>query len=116
MTCCRLLPDEHEADGKEDNGEIEVVSTASSESCAVNSVDTVCKEYDLEYDFSGTAMSGGMVRATDNWPTDFATLFQQMGIGLVVRANFDGEPGMLTRGYSNDAFSAHGLLHTDIRV
>jgi hypothetical protein len=105
MTCNWLLPGGHEADSVGDKGESEVTSTASSEAVTVNSVDTVCKEYD----FSGTAMPGVMVRTTDNWPTDFATLFQQTGIRLVVRANFDGEPGMLTKSYSNDAFAAHGI-------
>jgi len=110
ITCSQLLPDGHEADRKEDNGENEVAATPKSMT-SVNSVDTVCKEYD----FSGTAMSGGQVRATDDWPTDFTTLFQQMGIGLVVRANFDDEPGM-TKGYSDGAFASHGLLQANIRV
>jgi hypothetical protein len=109
MTCSRLLPDRQE---QESRGDSEVASTASSEAATVNSVDTVCKDYD----FSGTATFGGLVRASDRWPTDFATLFQEIGVGLVVRANFDGEPGMQTKGYSNDAFAAQGLLQANIRI
>jgi len=73
-------------------------------------VDTVCKEYD-HHTSSMQALS-----PVDSWPTNFATMFQKLGVGLVVRANYDNEPGMPARVYSDDTFAPQGLLQANIRV
>jgi len=76
---------------------------------SVNSVNTVCKEFD-----SKTWMAPAMTMSDNH--TDFVTFMQESDIGMIVRANFDRELGMPPKGYSSSAMELWGFTHANVQI
>mmetsp|Transcript_13207 Transcript_13207/g.26671 ORF Transcript_13207/g.26671 Transcript_13207/m.26671 type:complete len:454 (+) Transcript_13207:137-1498(+) len=73
------------------------------------SVDTVCKEYNENYEDMLPSDSSLV-------PKDYASFLVQSGIGIVVRANFSKEEGMPTPSYGQGTFEPFGIEQIDIPV
>lgn len=73
---------------------------------------TVCKPYVFDNNGIptgpyGSTRSGGL-------PTDFVTWCCRHGVGLIVRANFQAETGLVSGSYDPATFQAVGISHIDI--
>lgn len=112
-TCKSLFPAGHEKNEINTCDEPSRSTSKAPSEVSFDSVITVCKEYADSSAVPGQPQDDPL--ATD---LDFVTFLQRCGVGLVVRANFDREPGMPHRGasYGDTAFEAFGIAQTNIRV
>jgi len=129
-TCSKLTPGWNDPASKEEDTESDASGDTMIPSC-----DTVNKEYrecdlddpkfglpnmtPIEYQVKDPMPrhSSTPSRSTDcGMPGDYLSLFKQLGVGLMVRANFPSEPGMLVRSYDQEAFTVNGILQADIRI
>jgi len=75
------------------------------------STDTVCKDF-TTFSFTETAQDSG----TDE-PRDFVTFLKDAGVRVMIRCNFDDEPGMPpTGGYDPEGMRENGIVHSDHMV
>lgn len=72
-------------------------------------LDTVCKEYNLNYEDS-------MPSDPSLIPEDYASFLMQNSVGIIVRANFDQEQGMPRASYRDDTFKPFGIEQANVRI
>jgi len=113
-TCERLSAEEApDSPVKKELPESPEASTRSASVVSISSVDTVCKEYCLDEDEDKPVFA---LEEVASGACDYVSFFRRSGISLVLRANFDFEPGLPQgRSYGN-AFAEQGLEQVDVRV
>lgn len=75
----------------------------------VDSVATVCKEYNIAL--------GTLAKDKEKGAFDFVTFLRNAGVSTIVRTNYANEPGMpKSGGYVSAKFKAHGMAHHDIFI
>lgn len=75
---------------------------------SVGSVETVCKEYDA------SVVRPRGEEGEDS--RDYASFLLDSGVKLIVRANYDAEPGMPKDSYADSTFEAYGIAQANIRI
>lgn len=89
-----------------------VQSPALSEDWENCSCDTVDKDYAEALRWDPGCTIRQVLHST---PTDFVSFLRLCGVGLVLRGNFQSEPG-LPRSYDSSRLVAHGFQHADIPI
>mmetsp|Transcript_7351 Transcript_7351/g.16056 ORF Transcript_7351/g.16056 Transcript_7351/m.16056 type:complete len:460 (-) Transcript_7351:192-1571(-) len=107
----------HDKIAKEDSGPrskdtpVRVVSldttTTKPDVVRNDSCDTVCKDYSTPF----TTGAGNGVK-----PESFADFMMTCNVGLIVRTNSSGEPGMPNFMYDSKKFKDYGIEHIDLPV